>query len=225
MLKAVIFDFDGVITDSEALHLRAFNLILERFKVQIADHDYYEKYLGLSDRDCFKTLINEGALALTHGQVPDLVSQKKQVYAVLAATEGQLIEGVRPFLDLLAEHRVPMAVCSGALLAEIQVILQRADLSRFFPIIVSADQLAKGKPDPEGFLLTLKRLNETVGPIRAAECVVVEDSHWGLDAAIAAGMHTIAVTNSYPPEQLAMAERIVDRLDSIAMDDLQRLCL
>jgi beta-phosphoglucomutase len=131
---------------------------------------------------------------------------------------------VRPFLDLLAEHRVPMAVCSGALLAEIQVTLQRAELNRFFPIIVSADQLAKGKPDPEGFLLTLKRLNETAGPVRAAECVVVEDSHWGLDAAVAAGMHTIAVTNSYGPEQLAMAERIVDRLDSITLDDLQRLC-
>ncbi len=224
MLKAVIFDFDGVITDSEALHLRAFNRILERFKVQLGDHDYYEKYLGLSDRDCFKTLIDEGTLAIAHGQVPDLVTQKKQVYAVLAATEGQIIEGVRPFLDLLSEHRVPMAVCSGALLAEIQVTLQRAELTPFFPIIVSADQLAKGKPDPEGFLLTLKRLNETAGPVRAAECVVIEDSHWGLDAAVAAGMHTIAVTNSYSADQLAMAEQIVGRLDRITLKDLQRLC-
>ena len=117
-----------------------------------------------------------------------------------------------------------MAVCSGALLAEIQVILRRADLGRFFPIIVSADQVAKGKPDPEGFLLTLKSLNEAAGPVLAGECVVVEDSHWGLDAAKAAGMHTIAVTNSYPAEQLATADRIVDRLDRITLEDLQRLC-
>jgi beta-phosphoglucomutase len=224
MLRAVIFDFDGVITDSEALHLRAFNRILEQYKVQIADDDYYERYLGLSDRDCFKALIDEGTLALAHGQVPDLVAQKKQVYAVLAETEGQIIDGVRTFLDLLAEQHIAMAVCSGALLAEIQVILRRADLGRFFPIIVSADQISKGKPDPEGFLLTLKRLNETGGPIAASECVVVEDSHWGLDAAIAAGMHTIAVTNSYPADQLSMAEQIVDRLDSITLKDLQRLC-
>ena len=224
MLRAVVFDFDGVITDSESLHFRAFNRILGRFGVQITTQEYYEKYLGLSDRDCFKTLIDEGSLHAPGQGVEDLVAQKKEVYAHLAATEGQIIEGVRPFLDLLAEHKVALAICSGALLGEIKVILQRAGLEGFFPVIVSADQVTKGKPHPEGFLLTLKRLNETVGPVRAEQCVVVEDSHWGLDAAIAAGMHTVAVTNSYSADQLAMAERIVDRLDIVTLDDLERLC-
>jgi beta-phosphoglucomutase len=223
MLKAVIFDFDGVITDSEALHFRAFNKILAPFGLQITTPDYYQKYLGLSDRDCYKTLITEGRLKVQTGQVDDLVAQKKKVYAVLATTEGQIIDGVRPFLKGLADHKVTMAICSGALLSEIESILERAGLHRHFGVIVSADQISKGKPDPEGFLLTLKRLSETIGPIRADQCVVIEDSRWGLDAAKAAGMHTLAVTNSYPADQLAMAERIVKRLDELTIQDLQAL--
>ena len=224
MLKAVVFDFDGVITDSEVLHFRAFNKILAQFGAQITTHDYYKKYLGLSDRDCYKTLVAEGRLKVPPEQVADLVAQKKKVYAMLASTEGHIIEGVRPFLKRLAEHEVAMAICSGALLSEIKLILDQAGLSPYFPVIVSADQVTKGKPDPEGFLLTLKRLNETIGPVRADQCIVVEDSHWGLNAAKAAGMHTVAVTNSYPAGQLAMAERIVERLDEVTVDELRRLC-
>ena len=224
MLKAVIFDFDGVITDSEALHFRAFNRILAQFGVELTTRDYYQKYLGLTDKDCYETLIAEGILKIPAESVDHLLAQKKKVYAVLAATEGQIIDGVRPFLAMLAGHEVTMAVCSGALLSEIELILERAGLRPYFGVIISADQVSRGKPYPEGFLLTLRKLNETIGSVRADQCVVVEDSHWGLTAAMAAGMHTIAVTNSYPAEQLAMAERTVERLDELGISDLQGLC-
>jgi len=224
MLKAVIFDFDGVITDSEALHLRAFNQVLSRFGVQFTTQDYYQKYLGLTDKDCYKTLVASKILKVPPRQIEDLVNQKKKAYAILAATEGQIIEGVRPFLKMLADHKICLAICSGALLVEIEMILNRAGLRPYFPVIVSADQVSTGKPDPEGFLLTLKRLNEACGPIRADQCVVIEDSHWGLDAARAAGMHTVAVTTSYPADQLAMADRIVTRLDEVTFEDLAGLC-
>ena len=224
MLKAAIFDFDGVLTDSEVLHFRAFNRILAQFGVQITTQDYYKKYLGLSDKDCYNTLMAAGILKVPAGRIDDLVARKKEIYAVLASTEGQIIEGVRPFLQRLSEHKVVMAICSGALLSEIELILEQTGLRSHFSVIVSADQVSKGKPDPEGFLLTLKRLNETIGPVLADQCVVIEDSHWGLNAARAACMHTVAVTNSYPAEQLHMAERIVKRLDSLTIDDLRRLC-
>ncbi|MBP8304805.1 MAG: HAD family phosphatase [Phycisphaerae bacterium] len=224
MLKAVIFDFDGVITDSEALHLRAFNQVLAPFGVQFTTQEYYQKYLGLSDKDCTETLIASNILHVPASRVEDLLARKKKAYAVLAATEGQIIDGVRPFLKMLADHKVSLAICSGALLAEIEATLNRAGLGSTFPVIVSADQVSTGKPDPEGFLLTLRRLNETNGPVRADECVVVEDSHWGLEAARAAGMHTLAVTNSYPVDQLAMADRVVKRLDEVTYEDLVGLC-
>jgi len=224
-MLAVIFDFDGVITDSEILHLRAFNRVLAQHNIEITTKDYYKDYLGLTDFDCFEALVDEGRLKPDAQGIKNLVKQKNRVFEELVKTEGRIIEGVRDFLDVLKRNDIGMAICSGALLAEIELILKQSRLRPFFEVIVSAEQIKEGKPNPEGFLLALQRLNEErENPILADECIVIEDSHWGLEAAKAAGMHTIAVTNSYDAEQLAMAEKIVARLDELTMDDLQRLC-
>lgn len=225
MPGAVIFDFDGVITDSEILHLRAFNRVLAQHNIEITTKDYYKDYLGLTDFDCFEALVDEGRLKPDAQGIKNLVKQKNLVFEELVKTEGRIIEGVRDFLDVLKRNDIGMAICSGALLAEIELILKQSRLRPFFEVIVSAEQIKEGKPNPEGFLLALQRLNEErENPILADECIVIEDSHWGLEAAKAAGMHTIAVTNSYAAEQLAMAEKIVARLDELTMDDLRQLC-
>jgi beta-phosphoglucomutase len=154
------------------------------------------------------------------------VKDKNEIFEEKVRTDSRIIEGVRGFLDMLKDSNIRMAICSGALLAEIALILQQAGLSDMFEVIVSADQVTKGKPDPEGFVLAIERLNEGDGDrVTAEECVVIEDSHWGLEAAKGAGMHTIAVTNSYGAEQLAMADRIVARLDELTMNDLEQLCI
>lgn len=233
MLKAIIFDFDGVITDSEVLHLRAFNRVLARFNVEISAKDYYQKYLGLNDVDCYKTLIEQGPLEMDKRKIHSLVEQKNRIFEELAKTEGRTIRGVHEFLQMLAQNKIPMAICSGALRTEIEMLLEESGLRHFFSVIVSAEQVTKGKPDPEGFLLTLQRLNksvtpakaETENPIEDSECIVIEDSHWGLEAAKAAGMHTIAVTNTYEAEQLSQAEKIVSRLNELTINDLQQLCV
>jgi beta-phosphoglucomutase len=225
MLKAVIFDFDGVITDSEVLHLRSFNRVLGRFNVEISTKDYYQKYLGLSDKDCFKTLVRNRILRIPEHQIQGLIEQKNRVFEELARTEGRTIEGVHSFLKMLWQNKVPMAICSGALMAEIELLLEEAGLEHFFTVIVSAEQVKNGKPDPEGFLLTLQKLNKgRSDPITPNQCIVIEDSHWGLDAAKAAGMHRIAVTNTYEAEHLSRAEKIVNRLDELKIADLQKLC-
>jgi beta-phosphoglucomutase len=225
MLRAVIFDFDGVITDTEILHLEAFNEVLSKYKVEITREEYYREYLGLTDVECFKALANEGRIRVDRQGIENLVRQKNEIFEEAVKTESRVIEGVRDFLDMLRGNVIRMAICSGALLAEIELILEQGKLHSFFEVIVSADAIKKGKPDPEGFLLTLERLNQgEAKPILGEECIVIEDSHWGLEAAKAAGMHTIAVTNSYGSEQLALAERIVARLDELSIDDLQQLC-
>ena len=225
MLRAVIFDFDGVITDSEILHFRAFNTVLASHGFELTKHEYYKDYLGLADKDCFKALIGEGRLRITEPQVPTLVQQKTQVFERLARTEGRIIEGVREFLNLLTRAQVPVAICSGALRPEIELILEEAGLRTGFDIIVSAEEVHRGKPDPEGFLLTLQRLNEiSPDPIAPESCVVIEDSHWGLKAARAAGMRTIAVTNTYDAAQLKQADKVVARLDNLTVEDLQQIC-
>jgi len=132
---------------------------------------------------------------------------------------------VRGFLEMLRANKIPMAICSGALLAEIELMLEGAALSDFFDVIISAEQVKRGKPYPDGFILALKKLNENIKEkITPKQCIVVEDSHWGLEAAKKAGMHTIAVTNSYDAKQLVMAEKIVKQLDELTIPDLQKIC-
>ncbi|MFC1737664.1 HAD family hydrolase [Planctomycetota bacterium] len=223
---AVIFDFDGVITDTEILHLRSFNRILEQFNTKIAIREYYREYLGFTDVDCFKVLSEKHQLGLSNETIQKLVQEKNRIFEKIAKTESKIIDGVPEFLAMLKENNIPMAICSGALLAEIALILDDASLRSYFDVIVSAEQVKKGKPDPEGFLLTLKKLNKSSEiDITVRQCIVVEDSHWGLEAAKTAGMHTIAVTNSYDAEDLAQAERIVAKLNELSVKDLESLCL
>jgi beta-phosphoglucomutase len=225
MLRAIVFDFDGVITDSEVLHLRSFNKVLAQYGVEISTKDYYKDYLGMSDLDCFKALIDKKILQKPAKGIENLAKEKTEVFEKLAKTEGRIIEGVRDFLHMLRQNNIPMAICSGALLVEIELVLEQARLRSFFEVIVSAEFVKKGKPSPEGCLLTLRKLNHgRQNPILPNQCIVIEDSHWGLTAAKAAGMHTIAVTNSYDASELAMAEKIVTGLDDLSMDTLQKLC-
>ncbi len=225
MLRAVIFDFDGVIIDSEILHFRAFNEALAPLGVGITEQDYFKDYLGLTDLDCFKAVNSKYKLKLGNRQLENILKEKSLVFRKLVKTSGRLIEGVCDFLIMLRQNDVPMAICSGALLAEIELILEENELKSYFEVIVSADQVKRGKPYPDGLLLALQKLNEKRTPaIQPGQCIVVEDSRWGLEAAQKAGMHTVAVTNSYDADQLKMADKIVTNLNELTMSDLQQLC-
>src|SRR4030042_1912913 len=143
MRRAVIFDFDGVITDSEVLHLRSFNKVLAQYGVEISTKDYYKEYLGLSDIDCFKALIDKKVLQKSAKGIESLAREKTEVFEKLAKTEGSIIEGVRDFLQMLSQNNIPMAICSGALSVEIELILEDARLRAFFGVIVSAGRVRK----------------------------------------------------------------------------------
>lgn len=226
MLQAVIFDFDGVITDSELLHLNVFNQVLEQFNIKVTTEDYYRDYLGMTDAECFKTLNRKYQIGFDDKRIEDLIKQKNGIFEELAKSEGKIIEGVHSFLQMLKQNNIPMAIFSGSLLTEIELILATAQLRSFFEVIVSAEQVKNGKPHPEGFYLALEKLNDKKqDPIQPSQCVVIEDATWGLEAAKAAGMHTIAVTNSYQAEQLTFAEKIVTKLSELNMSDLQKLCV
>jgi beta-phosphoglucomutase len=226
MLRAVIFDFDGVLVDSEKLHLQAINDVLSRFKIEISTQEYYEKFLGLSDRELLEVINNRGKnLALTHMQFKQLLQSKAEAFKNLAITGVPVIAGVPEFLKMLADNQIPLAICSGALLPEIEILLKGANLRDYFDVIVSAEQVKKGKPDPEGFVLTLELLNKKrFTPIEPSACIVIEDSHWGLEAAKKAGMHPVAVTNSYSADKLKPADKVVGNLSELTLDDLQSVC-
>ncbi|MGA2093202.1 MAG: HAD family phosphatase [Sedimentisphaerales bacterium] len=226
MLKAIIFDFDGVLVDSEKLHLQAFNNVLTKYKIQISTSEYFENLLGLSDRELLEVINNrEKNLALTDNQFKQLLFAKADAFKNIALNQAAVYAGVPEFLKLLADSKIPLAIYSGALLAEIEMLLKGANLRNYFDVIVSAEQVKRGKPDPEGFILALKLLNKKARPpIKPQDCIVIEDSRWGLEAAKNAGMHPVAVTNTYSAEQLKPADKIVANLIELTIDDLQTLC-
>jgi beta-phosphoglucomutase len=225
MLKAVIFDFDGVLVDSELLHYQAFNHILAPFGVKMSLQEYYDKFLGLSDEELLRLMNKQNHLNLSEQRLKKLLKEKTLSFKRLASTQATVFEGVPDFLNMLFQNKIPMAICSGALLDEIEMILKGADLRNYFDVIVSAEQVKKGKPDPEGFLLALKLLNKkTNQPIKPQDCIVIEDSHWGLEAARNAGMHPLAVTNTYSADQLNPADKVIENLSELSISDLHALC-
>jgi beta-phosphoglucomutase len=226
MLKAVIFDFDGVIADSELLHYKAINQIVARFGVDIPREKYWEHYLGYTDIDCFKAISDHYDLDLGDKVLSDLVDEKFTIFKELVCSGTAIIAGVTDFIKMLVDNEIPVAICSGAVAADIGLMLQDSELKKVFDIIISADDIEKGKPDPEGFTKALQVLNRSrQDQIAADQCLVIEDSHWGLQAARAAGMKSVAVTNTYPKEKLQdHADYVTDKLDSLTIEDVQKIC-
>jgi beta-phosphoglucomutase len=226
MLGAVIFDFDGVLVDSEQIHHKAFNRVLTKFHYQLSSREYYDRFLGLSDEELLRIVDKERHLSLSSQQFGQLLGEKANLFKEMAATEAGIIEGVPQFLNMLFGNKIPIGICSGALLPEIETILESAGLRNYFEVIVSAEQVEKGKPDPEGFLLALKLLNKKLRKsIKPADCVVIEDSQWGLQAAKAAGMRAVAITNTYAAEHLKPADKIIVHLSELSLSELNAICV
>jgi beta-phosphoglucomutase len=226
MLQAVIFDFDGVIADSEALHYKALNAVLNRYGVDVPKDVHWEKYLGYSDRENIEAVNVDYGMQWDDIRVQALIDEKKVIFDELIVGGSIIIDGVAIFIQRLIDAGIRRGICSGALRSDIDLMLSATDFKDAFEVIVTADDVTHGKPDPEGYLMALAKLNQNASaPITANQCVVIEDSHWGLEAAAAAGMHSVAVTNTYSRSELEQGRRkVVDRLDMLTIHDLHDLC-
>jgi beta-phosphoglucomutase len=228
MLRAVIFDFDGVVVDTEHLHLGAFNEMLAPYGINVSDEAYYEEYVIYNDADFFSVVSERYNLGLSQADITELIEKKFELFKILIEQGPEFIDGAQEFINLLKKNEVIVSICSGSLLADIDLILKDTALQDAFEVIVGADSsgVTKGKPDPVSFEVTLKRLNENRSQaIAPDECVVVEDSYGGLVAAEGAGMHRVAVTNTFSAQKLSeYAEMVVNNLRQIDIEDLKRLC-
>lgn len=224
-LQAIILDFDGVVANSERLHMRAFQEALAPTSLVLTDEAYYERYLGFDDAGVFKALGEDLNAPFTAAAVQALVADKEHRYEVLAAAGELLFPGVAAFI-LGAAARVPLAIASGAHTREIEEVLVQSGLRQCFLAVVGADQTAHSKPAPDPYLEAFARMQAAVGrPLSARHTVAIEDSRWGLDSARAAGLRTVAVTNTYPAAALlAHAELVVENLGTLDLATLDRLC-
>jgi beta-phosphoglucomutase len=218
-ITAVIFDFNGVLVDDEAVHFALFREVLDEEGVVITERDYHERYLGLDDRGCFQAALMDVGEIASRDRLDSLVVRKAQRYVTVAEQGLRYFPGAALALERISA-RWPVAICSGALRSEIQYGLQRLNRLEHVSVIVSADDTIKCKPDPEGYQLALAGLcalgGRTGSPIDEGkkksapqlapdDCLVVEDSLAGIQSARGAGMRTVGVPNTYCADELLRA--------------------
>jgi beta-phosphoglucomutase len=226
MLYAIVFDFDGVLADSEPLHFDAFRRVLAAHGVTLTREDYDAKYLGFDDAGAF------GAILRDRGQSPDaaaieaLVEEKLHVFEDVVGNRNVLFPGASDCVRRLGAS-LPLAIASGALTQDINLILSGTGLRDAFDVVVGAEHTPRSKPHPDPYALAVRLLQERgrvpSGPAAAAGCVAIEDSRWGIQSAKAAGLRCIAVTTSYGARDLTEADLVVDSLDEVSLPQLAAL--
>jgi beta-phosphoglucomutase len=224
-LQAIVFDFDGVIADSERLHLRAYQEVLAPRGLQLSEETYYNEYLGYDDLGVFRMYARNNGLDWDETEIARLIEAKGTRYDDLSSRGEMLFPGAAAFIREAASA-VPVGIASGALTHEIEEILDRTNLRELFSTIVGADQTTRSKPSPDPYLEAFSRLSQLRGgSIEPSRTVAIEDSRWGLESAAAAGLRCVAVTTSYTASELSnFAELIVPEIGSLTLAALDRLC-
>jgi len=223
-LQAIIFDFDGVIANSEPLHLRAFQLTLAEAGISLTPSEYYARYLGFDDVGAFAAIARDRGTPTSDRQMTALVARKAAIMQEMMHGDSVLFPGARDFVRDAAGS-VPIAIASGALRHEIEEIITGAGLMNLFSAIVASGDTPESKPSPAPYLLAFHRLSDSAGrPLDSRRCVAIEDSRWGLDSARGAGLRCVGITTSYPAHELTGAELVVPGLHTLTIDMLDRLC-
>lgn len=218
MIRAVVFDFDGVIANSEPLHYRGLSDVLANVGVHLTESDYYTRYLGYDDAGALRCVSDDRALGWTALDIEALVARKAERLEELERSGSLLFPGAADAVRRLAE-RCPLSIASGALGAEIRRILEREGLTEYFVEIVAAEDTAAGKPDPEPYLRAVDAMSIALsGSLLPDECVAVEDSVWGLESARRAGLRTVGVTHTYPADRLDLADVVISHLDALTWE-------
>ena len=222
-LLGVIFDFDGVLADTEPLHLRAYQDVLADGQMSLDRAAYYDRYLGFDDVGVFTAAAADSGVSISPSDLEGLIASKGQRFLELLGTEDVLFSGARACVERLSAD-LALGVASGAMHSEIDLILTRADLRRHFICIVAADDVERPKPAPDSYTRAIELLSADLGR-RASPLsfVAVEDSRWGIEAAAAAGLPCLGVTHTYPAEELRSAVRVVRDLSEIDRTCLEQL--
>ncbi|MBI3400545.1 MAG: HAD family phosphatase [Acidobacteria bacterium] len=229
MLKAIVFDFDGVIANSEPLHFQAFRDVLAGEGVTLTEQDYYARYLGYDDRGVFRIVGEERGAGWTAARVSELAARKAARLEALEAMDQDasvLFPGAADAIKRAAAA-APLAIASGAIGAEIRRVLDRERLAEYFTVIVAAEDTPSSKPAPDPYLhavALLAHIADRGEAVTAAECVAIEDSRWGLESARAAGLKTVGVAQTYPASELDSADLVIANLDELNIEHLVKLC-
>ena len=208
MLRAVLFDFNGVLVDDEPLHWEMIQRVLGEEGIPFAEEEYHRRYLGLNDRACFTAILEAAGQDAGLGAVMRLTTRKASYYQAAIRRDGYpFFPGAAELVRGCHEAGWMLGVVSGALHEEVEGALAQEGIRNLFKVLITAEDVGRGKPDPEGYLLGLEHFNaQPPLPDRLVhphEVLAIEDSPPGLAAAVAAGVTPLAVAHTYSAEVLA----------------------
>ena len=225
-LAGVIFDFDGVLANSEPLHLRAYREVLAPRGIELATTDYYDRYLGFDDLGVFRAVAHDQEWELGEETLGELIRVKGERFDTLVGQGDPLFAGAADCVRRVAAE-VPVAIASGALGPEIEALLSTTGLRHHFKAIVASGDTPRSKPAPDPYL----RAVELLRPFAAAAShdpvgcfVAIEDSKWGIESALGAGLRCLGVAQTYPADTLRNAHAVVGTIGDVELDALRSLC-
>jgi beta-phosphoglucomutase len=226
VIRALLFDFNGVLVDDEPLHLEMFQRVLAEEGLELTREDYYAHYLGLDDRGCFAAVL-AAAGEEASPRLMRLIARKASYYQERIRERGYpFFPGALELVSTLAGSGRMLGVVSGALREEVEGALRQGGLLDRFKVLVTAEDVAEGKPDPEGYRRALEALN-SLPPlperlVHPHEVLAIEDSPAGLEAAAGAGLLTLGLAHTYPAAHLAAADVVVERISGLDFPELER---
>ena len=210
-MKIIIFDFDGVILDSENSHFIAFNEGLKNLNINISEDEYYSKYISLDDRGVITNVVNDKNISVTNEEIDMIIKNKNDFFESRLIDNSKLFPGVEELIIQLSKNFV-LSIGSGANRSEIIKTLKNNNIYDYFEIIVSADEVNNPKPNPETYNRVLDNINTD---FNINEIIVIEDSPGGIEAAKSAGLKCIAITNTFDNKELGKADIIVSNYEDI----------
>jgi beta-phosphoglucomutase len=209
--RAVIFDFNGTLSDDEPILYGIYAKLFAEHGRPLTEADYYQHLAGLSDPEIVHRWLGR------REDSEQVVHERVNRYREAGADGSTIYASVRHAVAHAA-GRVPIAIVSGAAAAEIVPVVAAAGLTDLFTAVVTSDDIRHGKPHPEGYLVALDHLRGRVGDLRADEVTVFEDTEAGILSAKAAGMRCIAVSRTLPPDRLTAADEVVAGIDQAVID-------
>ena len=227
-LKAVLFDFNGVIINDESIHERLIEQLLIEENLRINRGEFRQVCLGRSDRACIAELLNRRGRTVTESYLDRLIARKAQAYI----KEVELLEklpiypGLEEFILSLQVAQLKIALVTGSLRLEVELVLNQAGLAKYFEVIVAGDDVTASKPQPDGYLLAVERLNQLYPDLKLepGECLAIEDTFAGIQAAQKAGISVVGVANTYPFHFLQRAANwTVDYLSDLEFERVQQV--